>query len=173
MNKRHALLLGAVVALGIGCGIALAQISNLSPTSFSGGETVVMAALGPGSEGEYITSGMLRNTTGGFIQSATSGTLTWPVPALGGGYTVGASSAPYSTIVYTGTTPTVTQNLPATPFDGQVVELVAGTGGTLTITTAVTDGSTQVNGLSAAALTAGVSAQMYYLKSTNSWYRMR
>lgn len=172
MRNLRLLLLGALAALG--CGYAIAQISNLTPTSFSGGETIVMAALGPGSEGEYATSGMLRNTTGGTIQAATSGTLTWPVPALGGGYTVSASAAPYSSIVYTGAF-SGTQNLPAAPFDGQVVELINGNAGSITMTTAVTDGATQFPSpcLSAATITTSSSRQMYYLKATNTWYLMR
>jgi hypothetical protein len=174
MNRFRTLLAGALVALALAGGYALAQISNLTPTSLSGGETIVVAALGPGSESEYVTSGMLRNTTGGFIQSGITGTFTWPTPTLGGGYTVGASAAPYSTIMYTGAVGTATQNLPAAPFDGQVVELVNGQASTWTaLTVAVTDGSTTVNFGSALALAAGASAQFYYLKSTNSWYRMR
>ncbi len=110
---------------------------------------------------------MVRNTTGGVAVTGTTGTLTWPGSPS-------TSGAQYSTLVYTGAVGTATQNLPATPFDGQLVEVVNGQASTWTaLTIAVTDGSTTVNFGTALALAAGGSAQFYYLKSSNSWYRMR
>ena len=165
MRTKHKWALGGLTALLL-CGAALAQIAGLVPSSFTGNEVAVVAVNGPGSESEYATSGMFRNTTGGIIQSATTGTLTWPG---------NNATAQYSTIVYTGTSASVTQNLPAKPFDGQVVELVNGTSGNITLTTAVTDSATQTPSpcLSAVTVSANTSKQMYYLKSTTTWYLMR
>lgn len=165
--RKHTLLAGALLG-AFACGVAVAQISGLVPTAFSGNEVIVAAVNGPGSESEFVTSAMLRNTTGGIVSTATTGTLTWPgSPA--------AAGAQYSTIVYTGSAASVTQNLPAKPFDGQVIELVNGTSGNITLTTAVTDASTQVPSpaLSAVTVSANASKQIYYLKSTNTWYLMR
>lgn len=167
MTKRLLLASAAVV-----CATAvLAQVTNLVPTAFSGLETFVAAVQGPASESEFVTSGMLRNTTGGIVSTATTGTIAWPTTSIGG---IPAPPAQYSTIVYTGTNPTITQDLPPNPFDGEIVELVASTTSSGTVTIATTDGSSLVpSSPTFATPTGGTSTQFYYLKSTNTWYRMR
>ena len=170
MVKLRTLIAGVLVALA--GGYALAQVTNLVPTAFSGAETIVVAALGPASPSEYVTSGMFRNTAGGITSTSTTGTIVWPLTIVPG--IASAPPAQYSSIVYTGAVGTMTQNLPISPFDGQIVQLINGQGSAWTaLTVNSTDGSALVNFGAALTLAAGVSAEYFYLKSTNSWYRLR
>jgi hypothetical protein len=156
--KRYLLAGAAALAL-----ITAVAAQQLAPTTFNGSEVVLLQVGGPGGAGIYATTSMLTNSTRGVTNGASTGTITWP-----GG--TGLNNT-LSTIVYTSAIGTMTQNLPANPFDGQLVEVVFVAAGT-SWTPATTDGATIVT---AAAVTpaANASAQYYYLKSTNTWYRMR
>lgn len=147
-------------------------LPGLIPTTLNGLETL-QVGMGPslgGGEGMEVTTGQMTNTTRGFTTNVTSGTIQWPVPP---GFVNANNVAQYSTIVFTAASVSATLNLPPFPFDGQVVEIINGSGSAFTaLTPATTDGSTLVN-TGTYALAAGGSAQLYYLKVTNSWYRMR
>ncbi len=65
-------------------------------------------------------------------------------------------------------------NLPPLPYDGEIFEIINGSGGAFTqCTVAATDGATIVNTATTGALAAGASTEWRYVLATTSWYRMR
>ena len=150
---------GAAAAALLLCAGALAQ-QTLAPRSLTGVETWE-AASGPAGQGFFITSSQVRNSQGVTTTAQTSGTLS--------GLTTTTAS-----LVFTAASVSTTVNLPPTPFDGEIFEIINGSGGAFTqCTVATTDGSTIVNGATTSTLGTGVSTEWRYVQSTNSWYRMR
>ena len=160
MAKLRTLLAGvAIAALGFATG-TWAQV-NLTNRSMSGLETWSVSQGGPGGPSIFTTSGQMRNSQGVTTTALTSGTLA----------TLTTTTA---SLVSTAASVSLTVNLPATPFDGEIFEWVNGSGGAFTAgTIAVTDGSTTVNFGTIGALAAGSSVEYRYVLSTTSWYRIR
>ncbi|MBA0089297.1 MAG: hypothetical protein HRJ53_30265 [Acidobacteria bacterium Pan2503] len=140
----------------------LGPISGLASQSLTGNESWVVSVGGPqGTPGFYVTAAQFRNSTGVLTTAVTSGTITTTT-------TIGA-------LIFTAAAAGVTVNLPPTPFDGQIFEVVNGTAAsafTGTNIVAVTDGSTIV-GNSIGTLAAGASKEWRYVLATNTWYAMR
>lgn len=160
MTKLRALLAGALVALAFAGGIASAQL--ITSRSLTGSEVVSMATGGPGGPSIFVPSAQLRNSTGVATTALTTGTLSTLTNTFG------------STLISTTASVSLTVNLPANPWDGEIFEWVNGTAGAFTAgTIAVTDGSTIVGSTATGALAASASVEFRYVLSTNSWYKVR
>lgn len=161
MTKFRALLAGAVIA-ALATGLALAQISGLTSRTLGGLEAWSVGVGGPGGPSFFVTSAQMRNSQGVGTTATTSGTIT------------SAASTSVASLVFTTASVSATVNLPPTPYDGEIFEIINGTAGAFTqCTVAVTDGSTIVGAATTGALAASASAEWRYVLSTNSWYRMR
>ncbi len=159
MTKLRTLLVGAILALTFAIG-ALAQ--QLTSRNLTGSEVVVVELGGPGGGSQFATIAQLRNATGVVTTALTSGTLS----------TLTNTTA--STLISTTASVSLTVNLPATPWDGEIFEWCNGTAGAFTAgTVAVTDGSTIVGSTATGALAAAASVEYRYVQSTNSWYKVR
>lgn len=157
-DRLKMMLVGA--ALAALATVAWGQVSSLFPTSFTGNETWQVAVQGPGGTSEFVTTAMLRNTTGVTTTAQTSGTL--------------VLTSATSNLISTAASVSLTVDLPPKPFDGQIFEWLNGSGGAFTAgTIAVTDGSTIVNGSTTGTLAAGASKEWRYSLATTSWYAMR
>jgi hypothetical protein len=143
------------------------SLKGLFSSTLAGTENWQIEQGGPGGEGFYTSTAQMRNCTGILVvANANSGTIVWPSGA-------GIVNA-YSTIVFTVASVSATLNLPATPLDGQIVELINGSAGAFTqLTFAQTDGSTLVGTATTGALAIGASAEWRYAASNNTWYRVR
>lgn len=139
---------------------ALAQ-TGLTSRTLTGNEAWPVGIGGPQGPSIFVTTAQIRNSQGPTTTASTSGTLS----------TLTTSTA---SLVFTAASVSTTVNLPATPYDGEIFEVINGSGGAFTqCTVAATDGSTIVNGATTGALAAGASAEWRYVLSTTSWYRMR
>lgn len=161
MTKLRALLLGVVIA-ALGTWAIAQTITN---RSISGTATLDTSVGGPGGQIQVTTVSQLRNTRGVTTTALTSGTLS----------TLNTSTA---ALISTAASVSLTVNLPARPFDGEIFEWINGTAGTAFTagTVAVTDGSTIAGGATptaAGTVAAGASVEWCYVLSTNTWYRIR
>jgi len=160
MTKFRTLLAGALVALAFMGGALWAQ--QLTSRNLIGTETWQIALGGPGGTSQFTNVAQMRNATGVTTTAQTSGTLS------------SLTNTTASTLIFTAASASTIVNLPATPWDGEIFEIVNGSVGTFTqCTVNVTDGSTLVGTTTTGALTAGTSAEWRYVLSTNSWYRIR
>jgi hypothetical protein len=174
MRKHPVLVAGAALAAALALTwwfspSLRAQISGLIPPSFNGGETWVIQLQGPGGSSEYTTTGMVRNTVGAVTTSATSGTVTWP-----GSSSLNSAGAQYRDVITTAACGgTATFNLPAKPFDGQIVEIINGSGSAYTTgcVVATTDGSTIQGTAALGTLAAAAHVEYIYVLATNTWYK--
>lgn len=163
MRTSRTLLVGALVALAFIAG-AIAQ--QLTSRTLTGGEVVVVELGGPGGGSQFATVAQLRNATGVCTTALTTGTLS----------TITNTSC--STLVSTVASVSLTVNLPAIPWDGEIFEWVNGTAGTAFTagTVASTDGSAiagSATPTATGALAAGASTEWRYVLATNTWYRVR
>lgn len=159
MTKLRAFLAGAVIAALAVAGTLYAQ--QLTSRSLTGLETWQVGTGGPGGPSIFVTAAQMRNSQGPATTSTTSGTIT--------GLTTSVAS-----LVFTAASASATVNLPPTPWDGEIFEIINGSGGAFTqCTVATTDGSSIVNGATTSTLPAGSSTEWRYVLSTNTWYRMR
>lgn len=162
MTKFRTLLAGVVIAaLAFASGLWAQQLTSRSLTGL---ETWQVGTGGPGGPSIFATMAQVRNATGVATTALTSGTLS----------TLTNTTA--STLISTTASVSLTVNLPATPWDGEIFEWVNGStiGAAFTAgTVAVTDGSTILNGTTTGAMTAGTSAEWRYALSTNTWYKIR
>ncbi len=117
MLKLRTLLAGAVLALAFICGVAAQQITS---RTLSGTETWSIASGGPGGTSFFTTAAQMRNSTGVVTTALTSGTLS----------TLTNTTA--STLISTTASVSLTVNLPATPWDGEIFEWCNGTAGAFT-----------------------------------------
>jgi hypothetical protein len=158
MQRRiKALLAGAVVALAFGSGL---WAQSLSPTGLTGLEVWSCATGGPGGPSVFCNTSLMRNTAGYTLVTVTTGTVTATTQSV--------------RYIYTGAYGTGALNTPAIPFDGQMLEIINGTGsnfvGTITLTAV---GTQTVNNGGVTNLTAGSSKEWQYVLSTNTWYSLR
>jgi hypothetical protein len=125
--------------------------------------TVYPLAPGGGLGGgqAQININQIRNATGYQLSSLTSGALTLPT----------STNRLILTAVVSGALAVTT---PASPFDGEMVEIVNGSGSAFTATVTLTANSGQtVNSGAVATLAANASAEWQYVSSTTTWYRLR
>jgi hypothetical protein len=160
---RH-VRVAAFVALGMlaaAVGGALGQAGWYQIASPTGLETL-QAFLNASAYQNYVTINQVRNTTGYLLSPAITGT-------------VSLTSNTNRAIFNTATLGTVTLNLPPNPPDGQMAEVVNGTGAAFTtgVTVATTDGSTLVGAASTGALAASGSVEWQYTAPSKIWYRLR
>ena len=160
MTRFRVLLAGAALAaLAFAGGFALAQ-TGLTSRSLSGNEAWQVGE-GIGGPSFFLTTAQMRNSQGVSTTALTSGTLSTLTTVTG-------------SLISTAASVSLTVNLPATPYDGEIFEWVNGSGGAFTAgTAAITDGATAVNFGTIGALAAGASVEYRYVLSTNSWYRIR
>jgi len=160
MTKLRALLAWVVIATFAFAGGLWAQ--QLTSRTLTGSEVVVAEIGGPGGGSLFVTTAQIRNATGVVTTALTTGTLS----------TLTNTSA--STLISTVASVSLTVNLPATPWDGEIFEWCNGTAGAFTAgTVAVTDGSTIVGTTAVGALAASASVEYRYVQATNSWYKVR
>jgi hypothetical protein len=158
MIRYRTLIAGALVALAFGSGLAIGQ--QLTSRSLTGNETWQVAIGGPGGTSQFVTSAQFRNSQGVATTALTTGTLS----------TLTNTTA---SLISTVASVSLTVNLPALPFDGEIFEWINGTAGAFTAgTVAATDGST-VNITAAGAVAANASVEWRYVLATNTWYKMR
>jgi len=148
-------------------GVALAALATfalsqaLTPTGLTGSEVWSVAIGGPGGPSVFASTNLMRNTTGYQLLSTTTGTITLPTSAV-------------RTIFTAALTGGITANTPTAPLDGEMLEVVNGTGLAFTQTITLTaSGSQTVNSGAVATLAAGASAEWQYAASTTTWYRLR
>lgn len=154
MKKLLLLTLGALAIAGVAWGQA--QLTN---RTMSGSEVVVVQQTGPGGPSLYAPTSQMRNSQGVLTSAQTTGTL--------------VTTTATASLVLTGVASALTIDLPPSPWDGEIFEVIVGQGTTITAPTITqTDGSTIVNG-STGPTTAGSSFEWRYALSTNSWYKMR
>jgi len=159
MTKLRTLLVGAVLALALTCGVLAQQLTSRTLT---GVESWSIATGGPGGPSIFTNIAEVRNATGVVTTALTTGTLS----------TLTNTTA--STLISTVASVSLTVNLPVTPWDGEIFEWCNGTAGAFTAgTVAVTDGSTIVGSTATGALAASASVEYRYVLSTNSWYKVR
>lgn len=160
--RKLGLVLG--LALALASGYALGQ-SGIISTTLTGNEVIVAAIGGPGGPSIFVPVAELRNVTG----YATTTTATGTTPAS---VTAGNNA---TRVFYTAAlTGSVTHNTPTAPFDGQMLEIVNGTGSNFTQTITLTASGTQtVNSGSATNLNAGASQEWQYIAGSTTWFRIR
>lgn len=164
MKLLRTLLVGAFIALAVASPAIYSWAQQLTSRTLTGLETWQVATGGPGGPSIFTNVAQVRNATGVATTALTSGTLS----------TLTNTTA--STLISTTASVSLTVNLPATPWDGEIFEWVNGStiGAAFTAgTIAVTDGSTILNGTTTGAMTAGTSAEWRYALSTNTWYKIR
>lgn len=159
MTKLRALLAGAVIAaLAFSSGL-FAQ--SLTSRTLTGLEAWSVGTGGPGGPSIFVTAAQIRNSQGTATTALTTGTLS----------TLTTSTA---SLISTAASVSLTVNLPATPYDGEIFEWVNGSAGAFTAgTIAVTDGSTIQGSSAAGTLAAGASIEFRYVLATNTWYKLR
>jgi len=163
MTKLRALLAGVVIASLAFAGGLLAQ--QLTSTTLTGNEVIVAAIGGPGGTSLFIPTSELRGAVG----YATTTTATGTTPAAT------TTNNNNTRVVYTAAlSGGVTHNTPTAPYDGQMLEVINGTGSNFTQTITVTASSGQtVNSGAVATLAAGSSAEWMYVLASTTWFRIR
>lgn len=158
MTKLRALLAGAVIAaLAVG---AYAQ-SGLIFNTLTGNETWVASVGGPQGSSFYLSTGQVMNSQGIVTSALTSGSLTMPNTAADLITTAAVSGA-------------LTVTAPANPWNGEIFELINGSGSANTATVTFTAASGQtVNSGAVATQAATSSAEWRYVVATTTWYRLR
>jgi len=138
---------------------ALAQ--PLSPNALTGSETWTCAVGGPQGPSTFCTANLLRNTVGYVTTATATGTVTATTSAVRYIFTAALTGG-------------ITLNTPATPFDGEMIEVANGTGSAFTQTITLTGvGGQTVNSGAVATLAASGSAEWMYAAANTTWYRMR
>jgi len=164
MTKFRALLAGMVIAVLAFIGGLYAQVGIIS-TVLTGNEVGVFAVGGPGGPSLFIPVAELRNATG--YATTTTATGTTPAATTSGNL---AARVVYTAALSGG----VTHNSPTAPFDGQMLEIVNGTGSAFTSTiTLIASGSQTVNSGALATLAAGSSGEWMYVAASTTWFRIR
>lgn len=163
MNLRRTLLAGALCS-ALALGTAWAQV-QLGYKNLLGTEVMEASTGGPGGQSFYLNISQIRNTTGYLLTTLATGSLTATTNSNRYIFTAALSGG-------------ITLNTPPTaalaPFDGEMIEVVNGTGSNFTQTITLTASAGQtVNSGAVATLSAGTSAEWQFAASTNTWYRLR
>ena len=120
---------------------------------------------GAGGPSLFVPVAELRNATG--YLTTTTATGTTPAATTSGNL---AARVLYTAALSGG----VTHNTPTAPFDGQMLEIVNGTGSAFTQTITLTASAGQtVNSGAVATLAAGSSAEWMYIVASTTWFRVR
>ena len=158
MTKLRALLAGAVIAaFAFGYGFAQQIISY----TLTGNEVIVAAVGGPGGSSIFIPTGQLRGTIGYLSSAAVSGTINL----------TNNQNRLVNTAVISGA---LTVNTPATPYDGENLEIINAASGanTATVTLTASGSQTVVSG-AVATQAQNSSAEWMYILATTTWVRLR
>ena len=159
MNRLHKWALGAAFAAFLGAGGLLAQ--SLSPLGLTGTESWVASVGGPQGNSIFVTVSEVRNT---------AGYITTPIPS--GTVIANTNAARY--IFTAALTGAITITTPAQPFDGEMLEVVNGSGSNFTQTITLTANTGQtVNSGAVTTLTAISSVEWQYVLPSLTWFRLR
>lgn len=150
-----------VTVAGVALAAALAWAQPLVPNSWTGNEIFEVQLGGPGGTAAFIQMAQVRNATAAVIAGITTGTFN--------------STNLMNRIIFgAALTGAVTLNTPPNPFDGEMMEVVNGTGVAFTFTITVTASSGQtVNSGALATLAPNSSGEFQYVLATTTWYRIR
>jgi hypothetical protein len=161
MTKFRTLLVGVAIALAFASPAIYSWAQQLTSVTLTGNEVAVFAIGGPGGPSLFVPVAELRNATGYQSTAAVSGTIT----------IVNTSTRLVTTAQVTGA---MTVNAPATPWDGEMFELVnaSGANNTATVTFTAAAGQT-VNGGAVATQANQTSAEWMYVLATTTWIRVR
>lgn len=161
MRSVRAWMVGAAIAaLAFTTGVVAQQITSLT---LSGNEAIVAAQGGPGGSSIFVTTAQLRNTTGVTLSTLAAPLTLTPLTA---DLCITAQPASAANIT-----------LPATPFDGEIFEVINCTTSafaTNVFSVAPNTGQTLLGGnIALTTLAAGASKELRYVLSTTTWYPMR
>jgi hypothetical protein len=154
--KRY--LLAGAAALALVAGVAVGQ--QLTSQTLTGNE-VILLQVGIGGTGFYAPTSQMRNSQGVQTTALASGALTVPVTT--------------ATLITTAqVTGALAITAPATPWDGEIFELVNGSGSnnTATVTFTAATGQT-VNGGAVATQANQTSAEWRFVLASTTWFRLR
>lgn len=155
------LLAATVLAFCLGLGISWGQ-GQLISTTLNGNETWVMALGGPGGPSLFTNSAQMRNSQGVSVIAATSGSV-----QLGnniGDIIFGATVSGALTV-----------SSPSIPWDGEIFEIINGSGSnnTATVTFTAQNASQTVVAGGVATLANQSSAEWRYSQASATWFRLR
>jgi hypothetical protein len=152
----------ALVAIGLVLGavtLALGQAGYYQITSPLGTEQVQINST-TSAVNNWVQLNTIRNTTGYQLTASTTGTV--------------AMTAAANRLIFTAASVSATVNLPPSPPDGEMVEIVNGASGAFTqCTVATTDSSTLQGTATTGTLAAAGSVEWQYTAASKIWYRIR
>lgn len=155
------LLVATILALALGLGISWGQ-GQLISTTLNGNETWVMALGGPGGPSLFTNSAQMRTSQGVSVIAATSGSV-----QLGNNI---------ADVIFGATVSgALTVSSPSIPWDGEIFEMINGSGSNNTATatfTAANASQTVVAG-GIATLANQSSAEWRYSQASATWFRLR
>lgn len=159
MIKFRTLIGAAVIAAPAFTAGVWAQ--QLTSNTITGLETWQAGTGGPGGPSIFLTTGQVQNSQGVGTTAAVSGTINIP-------------NTQADLITTAAVTGAMTVNAPANPWNGEIFELINGSGSANTATVTFTAASGQtVNGGAVATQANQSSAEWRYVLATNTWYRLR
>lgn len=148
------------LALAFCIGAAAAFAQTLAPTSLTGNEAWSCAIGGPQGPSQFCTANLMRNTAGYQTSSATTATQVGVVSAV--------------RYIYTAAVTSISLTAPASPLDGEMLEIVNGTGSNFVgYSNLIAAAGQTVNSGAVGNLSANTSAEWQYANSTTTWYRLR
>ena len=154
---RKALLAGSALAL-LAAGIAIGQ--QITSTTLTGNEVIVAAIGGPGGSSLFVPISEMRNATALKLFSG-AGTPT---------YTATTND---STLYWVGAAPTSwTITTPATPWDGEILQIGTDTTLTTMVTLTANTGQTLSSTFSSQTVTANTAVEWQYNLANTSWKRI-
>jgi hypothetical protein len=144
----------------------MANEQNLVVTpNLSGNEVMICSLGGPGATSIFVGMNTIRNSTGYVTVAGASVTGTYQIPAG------------VNRLIITSQPSVATIQLPLSPTDGGMCEIVNGTASafaTNAVTVNVAAGPTLVGGaVTITTLGAGASVEFQYSLALNTWYRIR
>lgn len=159
MTKLRAFMAGVVIAtLAFTVGVWAQQLTS---NTLTGLETWQAGIGGPGGSSIFLTTGQVQNSQGIGTTAAVSGTINIP-------------NTQADLITTAAVTGAMTVNAPANPWNGEIFELINGSGSANTATVTFTAAAGQtVNGGAVATQANQSSAEWRYVLATTTWYRLR
>jgi hypothetical protein len=159
MRSKLKWLLGGALAL-FATAAVLAQ--TIVTQNLVGSEVILLQTGGVGGQAAATQVLNLRNGTGMLV-----------VPSVSGNPTTSLTTA-NSTVYWVGTAPTTwTVNLPASPFDGEIVSVGTDTTLTSMVTVVAATGTSLNSTYASQTLSAKTSVEFQYSAGTTKWYELR
>lgn len=153
--KRLSLIFGFLLGF-----VALAY-SQVIQNVVTGSE-VWVAGQGPGGPGNFLPINLVRNGAGILIVPSVAGTPTTTLTTAN------------STVYWVGAAPTTwTVNLPAGPFDGEIVTVASDTTLTTMVTVVAASGTSLNTTYANQTITGKTSVEFQYSAGTTKWYELR